>query len=87
MKAALSSGERLDAVLKRAQVSEKVFSIFYDLPVGHVTSGAVASVVGSNAAALLLTQKAASDGQQPSEAGPPQQLLLTDGESGADIDR
>ena len=87
MKAALSSGEQLDDVLKRAQVSQKVFSIFYDLPVGHATSGAVVDAVGSEASALLLSQRAAPGNQQPIESGPSQQLLLTDSRLDANIDR
>ena len=87
IRAALSSGEQVDVVLKRAQVSQKVFSIYYDLPVGYATSGAVADAVGAEASALMLSQRSAPDSQQPVEEGPSQQLLLTDRNLDADIDR
>ena len=64
-----------------------MFSIYYDLPVGFATSGAVADAVGAEASALMLSQCSAPDSQQSVEEGPSQQLLLTDRNLDADIDR
>ena len=54
IKARLSIGESIDKVLSMAGVSKKVFSVFYDLPIGGVSSGAGPSVEGAAVGRLAL---------------------------------
>ena len=54
MAARIAAGEDVDNVLRLASVSRKVFSTYYELPMGGETSGSVASSIGAQAARLAL---------------------------------
>ena len=54
MQARIAAGEDVDNVLRLASVSRKVFSTFYELPMGGESSGSVASSIGAQAAGLAL---------------------------------
>jgi hypothetical protein len=74
MRAAISAGDAVDAVLSRASVSLKVFKVYYDLPAGGASAGGVESLDGKAAANLLI-------GLQPQSEPEPDSapLLLEDG--------
>ena len=65
----------VDSVLKRAQVSEKVFSVYYDLPVGHASAGALEDSIGSAAGSLALSNVASAAARIEQSS---QQLMLAD---------
>ena len=69
IKARLSIGESIDKVLSMAGVSKKVFSVFYDLPIGGVSSGAGPSVEGAAVGRLAL-------GAAPSSAVAPGDAIV-----------
>ena len=74
MRAAISAGDAVDAVLSRASVSLKVFKIYYDLPAGGASAGGVESLDGKAAANLLIGLQPQSE---PEPVSAP--LLLEDG--------